>query len=155
MKTTKQISIMMAIVLLSFTINSCKQTNHTIILHVNTDSINQQNIDSTCNFGQASGVSNKDFTTVVAFGDKITWVGKSSSGSDKVKIKKIKYVKDAHVLTTNENRNSWFSSKVRGKVNKKADFDTIEGYIEEYLIEFKIKGNNEKFIIDPKLQIGG
>ena len=162
MKTTKQFSIMMAIVLLSFSINSCDKLSNNdpnqesgiiITLYVDTGSINQENIDATCNFGQTNGESNKDYTTVVEFGDKITWVGESSSGNDKVKIKKIKYVKDAHVLTTNEKRNSWFSSKVRGKVNKKADFDTIDGYIEKYLIEFKIKGNNEKFIIDPKLQV--
>ena len=121
MKTIKQFSMMMAVVLLSFSITSCKQTNHTITLHVDTDSINQQNIDSTCNFGQVKGVSNKDFTTVVELGDKITWVGvsTSSSGNDKVKIKKIKYVNGAEILTSRVKRNSWFSPKVHGKVNKK------------------------------------
>ena len=146
--------MMMAIVLLSFSINSCgpqpEFTNHTITLYVDTGSINQQNIDSTCTFKQDKGVSNKDFTTVVALGDKITWVGKSSSGNDKVKIKKIKYVNGVEILNNKEINNSLFSGKVHGKVNKGK-----EGDIEKYSIEIKIKGNSEKFIIDPKLQIGG
>jgi len=73
MKTTKQFSIMMAIVLLSFSINSCKEiekkdaveeesnkkeliesektTSITITLHVKTDSITQKTVDSTtCSF---------------------------------------------------------------------------------------------------------
>ena len=152
MKTTKQFSIMMAIVLLSFSIISCDPkpqfTHHTVILYVDTDSINQQNIDSTCNFGQPKGVSNKDYTTFVALGDKITWEGESKNGNDKVKIKKIKYVSGAEILNNKELNNSWFSSKVRGKVNKGKVGDE-----EKYLIEIKIKGNNEKFIIDPKIQV--
>ena len=155
MKTAKQFSMMMAVILLSFSIYSCDpQPNltkhHTITLYVDTGSINQQNIDSTCSFKQDKGVSNKDFTTVVHLGDDITWVGVSSSGDDKVRIKKIKYVSDAEILNSKEINNALFSKKVHGKVNKGK-----EGDIEKYSIEIKIKGNNEKFIIDPKLQVGG
>ncbi len=161
MKTTKQFSIMMAVVLLSFSIISCDPNpdlrGHTITLHVDTDNINIQNLDSTCNFGQPPGVSNKDFLTNVKFGDEITWIGKSSSspGTDKVKIKKIKYESGAEILTSKVKRNTWFTLKVNAKVNKKENFDMTKGEEEIYSIEFKVfrKGKNETFIIDPKLQI--
>ena len=162
MKKTNQFSIMMAVILLSFSINSCnKQSdnnqnvdgNKTIILTVDTSNINQQNMDATCSFGQPKGVSNEDFTTHVKLGDNITWLGKSSSSpdTDKVKIKKIRYVSGSEILNSNVIRNSWFSSKVKGKVRNGKPED-----IEKYSIEFKVirNGNNERFIIDPKLQIG-
>ena len=164
MKTTKQISIMMAVVLLSLSINSCDRctgnstdfTSETITLYVDTDKINETNIDSTCNFGQTNGVSNADYTTVVTFGDEITWVGISSSSPDTdiVKIKKIKYESGAEILTKKVNRNSWFSPKVRGKVNIKDRLDLTKENKEKYSIEFKVKGKTGRFIIDPKLQIG-
>jgi len=145
--------MMMAVVLLSFSINSCgPQTeltkHHTITLYVNTDSITEQDIDSTCNFGQPKGVSNKDYTINVHVGDDITWVGVSSSGDDKVRIKKIKYVSDTEILNSNEINNALFSKKVHGKVK-----NGKKGDVEKYSIEFKIKGNNKKFEIDPKLQV--
>ncbi len=156
MKTTKQFSMMMAIVLLSFSIISCGPYR-TITLHVDTDSINKQNLDSTSNFGQLPGVSNKDFTTDVKFGEKINWIGVSSSspGQDKVKIKRIVYESGAEILTRKNRRNCLFSRKVKGKVNKESNFDMTRGDKEKYLIEFKVfhNGKNETFKIDPKLQV--
>ncbi len=157
MKTTKQFSMMMAIVLLSFSSYFYAQETHTITLHVDTGSINEQNKDSTCNFGQPPGVSNKDFTTIVKFGDKITWIGVSSSspGQDKVKIKKKIYKSGVEILTRKDKRNCLFSRKVKGKINKKDKFDLTRENIEEYSIKFKVfhNGTKKTFIIDPKLQI--
>ena len=162
MKKANQFSIMMAVIVLSFSINSCdkhsgndqnQQDIKTITLYVDTSNINQQNMDATCNFGQPAGVSNKDFTTYVELGDRIIWKGVSSSSpnTDRVKIKKIRYVSGSEILNSNVIRNSWFSSKVKGKVRNGKPED-----IEKYSIEFKVirNGNNERFIIDPKLQIG-
>lgn len=161
MKTAKNFSMIMAIVLLSFSIISCDPNpnfrGHTITLHVDTDSINEKNLDSTCNFGQPAGVSNKDFITVVDFGDEITWIGKSSSSDqDKVKIKKIKYESGDKILTKNVKRNTWFTPKVNGRVNSKDKFDETKEELEEkYSIEFKVvrNGKKETFVIDPKLQV--
>ena len=143
---------MMAFVLLSFNINYCQQqsplADPTITLNVDTDNINQQNIDSTCNFGQENGESNADYTTVVALGDEITWEGKSINGSDKVKIIMIKYVSGAEILNSNELNNSLFSRKVHGQA-----INGMPGDSEKYLISFKINGNNETYIIDPKIQV--
>lgn len=160
MKTTKLFSTMMAVILLSFSINSCDKPipkglnykNHTITLYVDTDNINQQNIDSTCNFNQDKQVSNKDYTTEVYLGDDITWEGTSSSPTKTgtVKIKKIRYISGAEILNKKVKSNSLFSPKVRAKVKKGKPED-----IEKYSIEFKVvrNGKRETFIIDPKLQV--
>lgn len=140
----------MAVVLLSFSINSCKQTYHTITLHVDTGSINQQNIDSTANFGQ-KGLSNKDFKTFVELGDKIIWGGVSSSspGEDIVKIKKIKWKKGIKILNQLELKGE---TSVVGKVKKGKPGD-----VEEYFLQFTVFNNGIKrngiFKIDPKLEI--
>jgi len=155
MKTTKQFSIMMAVVLLSFSINSCKQTKpicsyHTITLHVDTGSIDQQNIDATCNFEQEAGTSNEEYTVKVRLGDTIIWEGVSSSSEeDVVKIKKIKYVKGPKILNKSELIGE---TSVVGKVKKGKKDDVME-----YLIEFTVFNNGIKrngiFKIDPKLQV--
>jgi len=148
----KQFSIMMAFVLLSFNINYCQEqsplADPTITLNVDTDNINQQNLDSTCNFGQVDGKSNEDYTTKVDLGDEITWEGKSINGSDKVKIIMIKYESGAEILNNNELTNSLFSRKVNGQAIK-----GMSGEVMKYSISFKITGNNETFIIDPKIQV--
>ena len=155
MKIIKQFSIMMAVVLLSFSINSCKQTSgvdqqyRTITLHVDTGSINQQNIDSTANFGQ-KGLSNKDFITFVELEDNIEWRGLSSTSprEDIVKIKKIKWKNGAKILNALELKGQ---TSVVGKVKKGKP-----GNVGEYLIEFTVFNNGIKrddFTIDPKLEV--
>ena len=163
MKTTKQFSIMMAIVLLSFSINSCQQQkalavqnpDHTIILEVDTERINRQNLDSTCKFLPKTGTSNKEYTTEVTFEETITWQGKSLNGTDIVEIKKIKYEGGPKLLTADVNRNQSDSTKVNGKVKKGTDdFEPDTAIlIEEYLIKFKINGKIFRFKIDPKIQV--
>ncbi len=154
MKIIKQFSIMVAVVLLSFSINSCNQTQtyhtHVITLHVDTGSINQQNIDSTANFGQ-KGLSNKDFITFVELEDNIEWRGLSSTSprEDIVKIKKIKWKNGAKILNALELKGQ---TSVVGKVKK----GTI-GEVEKYILQFTVFNNGIKrngiFKIDPKLEI--
>lgn len=159
MKTTKQFSILMAIVLLSFSINSCKKPTleipdyqiHKITLYVDTDNIDQQNKDSTCNFGQEAGISNEDYLLEVNLGDAIIWEGKSSSSpnTDLVKIKKIKYDKHVKILNKDEldGETIVFGTVKNGK----------KGDEEKYMIQFTVfnKGikRNGNFKIDPKLRI--
>ena len=159
MKTTKQISMIMAVVLLSFSIYSCKKDTprglnyqiHKITLYVDTGSIDQQNLDSTCNFGQPPGVSNKDYLTNVHLGDAIIWEGVSSSSpnTDLVKIKKIKYDNGVKILNKDELEGETivFGIVKNGKIKDE----------EKYVIKFTVfnKGikRNGIFKIDPKLQI--
>jgi hypothetical protein len=171
MKTTKQFSIMMAVVLLSLSINSCKDQleeaeskSITITLHVDTDNISQQNEESTCyftysvfpvdppyNFKQVDGVSVENFTTPVRLEDEITWVGVSASSpyTDDVKIKKIKYKQGKKILNEEELLDE---ARVFGIVK-----NGIKGDKEKYWIEFTVFNNGIKrngiFKIDPKLQV--
>ena len=157
MKTTNRLFILMAIVLFLLSSNSYAQETHTLTLYVDTDSINEDNKETTC-YIERKDVSIKDYTTQVNLEDKIIWVGGSLNGNDKVKIKKIRYVSGAEILKNNKLINCLFSQKVRGKVNKKDKFDLTKGNVETYSIEFKVKRrgrSNENFIVDPKLQIGG
>jgi len=162
MKTTKQFSILMAIVLLSFSIISCKEElippsddgvmlrNNTITLYVDTGSVNKDNLDSTCNFGQKKEVSNEDFTTLVQLDDEITWVGKSSSSpeTDLVEINLVKYDGGKKILNKRKLRGD---TKVVGKVENGNKDD-----VEKYKIKFTVFNNGirrGKYKIDPKLQI--
>ena len=158
MKTTNRFSIIMAIVLLSFSIHSCNKNKEirlkTITLYVDTDNINQQNKDSThiSNFGQALGVSNQDFTTDVEMGEDILWIGVSSSSpeTDKVYITRIKHKKGKKFFKNLELKGK---KKVRGKVKDKG---FKEGDSMKYSVKFTVikKGNsNKQFIIDPKLRM--
>jgi len=160
MKTTNRFLILIAIVLVSFSFNSCNRnksdtTGTTITLYVDTDNINQQNKDSTniSNFGQASGVSNEDFTTDVELGDDVIWVGVSSSSpeTDEVYITRIKH---KHGKEFFKNIELTGKKKVRGKVENK---DLMKGDYMKYSIKFTVlkKGSNSKkqFIIDPKLEM--
>jgi len=159
MKIIKQFSIMMAVVLLSFSINSCIQTSgvdqqyRTITLHVDTGNINQQNIDLTAHFGQKKGLSNKDFIKLVGLGDNIIWVGVSSSSprEDIVEIRKIKHKEGDEILNELELKGQTI---VVGKVKKGKT-----GNVEDYILEFTvfnngIERNGGPFTIDPKLEIG-
>lgn len=63
----------------------------TITLRVDTDNVNNKNLDQTCHFdGQPEGVSNEAFTIEANVGDVIVWQGVSStSASDVVEITNI------------------------------------------------------------------
>lgn len=151
MKIFNRFSIVIAGVLLLLIIISCKPIAHTITLHVDTDNIDQQNIDATCTFGQSSGLTNEDFTTYVKKGDKIIWGGVSSSSprTDVVKIKKIKYKRGSVIL----NKSELTGDKSVVGITKKGNV----GDVGEYLIEFTVFNNgikrNGTFKIDPKLQV--
>ena len=151
MKTTKQFSIMMAVVILSFIINSCDSpcSYQTITLHVDTGNIDQQNMDAFCNFGQRAGISNEEYTVKVRVDDTIIWEGVSSSSeSDIVKIKKIKYESGIDILNKKELIGE---TEVVGKVK-----NGKEGDEEKYLIRFTVYNEGiirDTYEIDPKLQV--
>ena len=153
MKTTKQILNLMLIVVFAFSINSCnceKLDTKTITLYVDTDNITRGNLDSTCNFGQAKGVSNKDFITYVGLGEEINWVGVSSPSSetDEVYITHIIHKKGKKFFNKKELSGK---KKVKGKVKDK---NLKKGDSMKYSIKFTVikKGNKpQKFTIDPRL----
>jgi hypothetical protein len=126
--------------------------NVIVTLNVNTGQIDNRNLAATCNFGQAEGITNEDFTIEVNVGDSITWVGVSSSspGTDLVNITKIKHAKGKDIfgkdLLPGNKKN------ISGKVLTRATGE--ETY--KYEISFTVTNNGVKrngtFHIDPKIQ---
>ena len=70
MKTTNRLFILIAIVLFLLSSNSYAQETHTLTLYVDTDSINEDNKETTC-YIERKDVSIKDYTTQVNLEDKI------------------------------------------------------------------------------------
>jgi len=145
MKNRKQLFNLIAILLLSFSIKSYGQAQtHTVTLHVNTAEINQRNMSTTCNFGQAEGISNEDFTIEVNVGDTIIWQGvSSSSDTDVVDITKIKYERGTNVFNGEEYDGT---STIVGKVLRETG-----GQDYKYILSFKINGKRATYSIDPKV----
>lgn len=153
MRITNQFTMMIAGVLLSLSFYSCKPS-HVVTLLVDTDNITQQNIDATTSFGQTTfgqpnPLSNADFTTYAAKGERIIWgaISTTSPSKDVVLINKIMYKQGDQVL----NR-SVLSGKriVIGKVKGK------ENDVGAYSIEFIVKNNGvvrDTFKLDPKIQV--
>lgn len=124
----------------------------TIVLQVNTAAIDstKKDIEQYCSFpSQPPGVSDSLFTTKVAKGDKILWLGVSSSDpfEDIVAIKKIKHHRLKKILKNTKDQN--------GMVEGTIDGNSRDGDEEKYTIQFTVtrSGKTKSYKIDPKLQI--
>ena len=129
------------------------QTTHTIWLDVNTAEVSNSNTSTTCTFGQASGISNEDYTQVVAPGDIVVWRGRSSSSDlDEVMITSINYHGGDNVFGANTLKDDQVEGVVIGEVQP-----NTTGQEEKYTIKFKVKNNGQRrngtFQIDPKIQV--
>ncbi len=148
-----------ALLLCSFTSSTQPEPvaaeNIVVTLNVDTGEIDKENASASCNFGQAEGISNEEFTIVVNVGDVITWVGVSSSSpeTDVVDITKIKHVKGKNIFgkdldTTDKGNHQKVSAKVLAST-------AVEG-LYKYDISFAVTNNGVKrngmFHIDPKIQ---
>lgn len=128
---------------------------HIITLNVDTGEITSTNTEETSNFGQAEGVSNRDFTTMAKVGDIILWKGVSSSSpdNDAVMIESINYEGGTNVFgrnvlkDTRQNPGVVLGTVTEGK----------EGDEEKYVISFKVYNNGTQrggtYHIDPKIII--
>ena len=95
--------MLLAVILLSFSATCYAQTEHVIVLQVNTANIEKQNVEAYCNFeGQNPEIAPRDFTTFVQNGDIIRWIGVStSSENDVVNITSINYQGGKNLLGVN------------------------------------------------------
>jgi hypothetical protein len=127
------------------------QQTHEITLYVDTEKIDMQNLEHTCNFGQDAGISNEDFTLLIQPGDTIIWKGISSTNpEDKVKIHKVIY----------SSGTNFFDSRTLRDSDGVVTAQVVNGQPEDYLkydIEFKVERNgrelSDTFPIDPKLRM--
>ncbi len=151
MKTTNRILFLFALFFCSLNYVTLAQTEHIVTLNVNTGEIVKPDIDPFCNFGQASDVTNEDFTIYVKNGDTIRWVGIStSSENDSVEIHSINYQGGKNVL--GENVLNGVDGVVTGTVT-----NAQRGDEEKYNVFFKVFNNGEQrngmFQIDPKVRV--
>jgi len=130
--------------------------NIIITLRVDTGQIDKKNASASCNFGQAEGISNEEFTIEVNVGDVITWEGISSSSpdTDVVDITKIKYVKGKNIFgkdldTADGGKHKKVSAQVLASTAVEGDY--------KYDISFTVTNNGAKrngtFHIDPVIRV--
>ncbi len=123
----------------------------TITLYVNTESIDEKNIDEKSTFKQAKDVSNEDYTVNLAVGETVIWEGVSlDSTNDIVTITNIDCTGGYNI----------FGSKgIKG--NPKGQFvgvveNDTNGEGETYSIFFEVFNGDKSrgiYSIDPKLQV--
>ncbi len=155
MKTTTKILALLSVLVFSLGTSTNPQTVHEIILYVDTGAIDTGNIDQVSNFGQAEGIPNRDFTTVVRNGDIVLWKGVSSSApdTDKVLIESINHEGGARVFGRNTLRDTDQNpGVVVGTVAEGRPGDE-----EKYKVSFRVENNGDTrpgvFNIDPKIQV--
>ena len=125
----------------------------TIVLQVNTAEIDstKKDIEQYCSFpSQPPGVTDSLFTTKVGKGDKILWLGVSTSDpfKDIVTIDKIQHHGLKKILKNAKDQNGMVVGTIGSNFSKRDE--------EKYTIKFTVTrsdGNTESYKIDPKLQI--
>ena len=128
-------------------------TTRVVTLNVDTGRIQSQNTSGYCNFGQASGITNENYTIVANVGDTIVWQGKSSTSpnTDVVSISSINYEGGKNVFGQNILQGS------DGKVTGVVQYNTVGAQPYKYKISFKVTNNganrNGTFHIDPKIEV--
>lgn len=144
-----------ALLFLACSTFSIAQTTHTITLNVNTAEITNQNSGEQCNFGQAEGITNEDFTIEAQVGDIVVWKGLSTNApeTDVVHITAINHEGGVNIFDKNVLRgNGQDPEVVIGMIVQGAPGD-----VEKYKVSFKVYNNGEKrngtFHIDPKIRI--
>ncbi len=151
MKTHKTLFTILMIAILGIGVNGYSQRTITITLRVNTANITASTTDQNANFGQARGVSNKNFTVYAKKGDVIRWVGVSTSSSkDRVEIVSINHEGGARVFGKNILNGS--NGTVSGVITS-----SVNGETEKYKVAFRVKNNGTArggvYLIDPKIVI--
>lgn len=156
MKPFSKMALVLLIVLPASNIQLFGQsTTHKVTLHVNTSDFDETNHDTTCHFGQAEGILNKDHTIEVSVGDFIIWDAVSSNApdTDEVWITSIIHESGINVLGQNSLKDAGhLPGVVIGRVSSGEP-----GQIQKYSIEFKVFNNGTRrrgtFLIDPKIQV--
>ncbi len=163
MKTTNRLLILTAILCLvackaKFPLTIFSNQVHVITLYVNTNNIDQTNIEKNANFGQAPGISNEEYTTYVRRGDIVIWRGVSIN--DPLDIVNITTIE--HDTLDDNSKNFFDKNMIRGNGD---DHETVVGTLkkgnrgefQKYILKFTVLDNGEPrngtFIIDPKMHM--
>ena len=163
MKTTNRLLILIEVELaIPDTIYGQKaiitdQKDHIITLIVNTEEIENTNINVTCYFeGQKEGTSIKEFTTWANVGDRIIWQGEPTVKKEGniVNITRIQHEHGNDIFSKNMlSGNGQDSEKVVGLVLNLAPAGNEYKYKIFFTVIHNGKKRNGTFRIDPKIQV--
>lgn len=121
------------------------------ILYVNTQTIDDKNVDASCTFKQPRGISNEDYTVFVNVDDTILWEGISlDSDNDIVAVTQILYTGDFNIFGKQNMKGNG-----EGIVSAIVENDTKDE-MEIYTICFDVYNSGKlrgSYTIDPKLQV--
>lgn len=134
----------------------CEDTSsraHLIELQVNTDDIDNLAKSKKWKFiGQGQNEPDSLFTTDVGPGDRVIWVGVSSSSiNDKVEITKIKHVDGEQLLTKKTLTGK--DGIVVGEIVHDADSGALGKYELKFKVTTKLLVASDTITIDPKLRV--
>jgi hypothetical protein len=147
MKTSKQLLILFAIALFSFSYTSFSQAvEHTVTLVCNTEELKTKQPYEACYFAEDPDVDPREFLITVNVGDIITWEGQSESGEDSIDIKKIKWDHGTKIFDKDFiDGIETVTGTVKHDTKNKKDF--------KYTIQFKVNDSGKKHKIDPKVKV--
>lgn len=153
MKTKATIFFLLVCCVLSSVDLNAQDNTPIITLVVDTEKVNQNNIEETCSFGQPADVSVKDFTLEVNKGDVILWRGTADQDSSGlVRITEFRHESGTVMLGKRRITDQNGTGVVVGKV-----MEGDPGDVEVYYLKFEVKRGGgqdwEEFIIDPKLKL--
>lgn len=148
-----KIAIFIVLLSVLFNVNLFAQAHPIINLEVDTENINENNIDKTATFGQPAETKNKDFTREVKMGDVIIWQGSSTPESGGlVRIKLFKHDDGVKLLGTGRISEQNGTGIVVGKVQAGTPGDQ-----EKYTLKFEVRKRGSQtwttYSIDPKLKL--
>ncbi len=156
MNPFSQVAIVLLLILSAFINQLTAQTStHSVTLQVNTSTLQSENVDASCDFGQAAGILNKDHTIEASVGDFIIWdaVSTNAPETDQVLITSIVHESGRNLLGQNTIKDN---NQLPGVVMARV-MSGEAGEIQKYSITFKVMSNGSRrrgtFVIDPKIQV--
>lgn len=151
MKKSSQIFIAMVLLLLC---NTNYAQTHIIILHVNTDELTKDNVNSAEITSFSAPDSQVDvaspaeaFTITVEDGSTIIWEGVSTSNDDTIDIFMIKREKGPRIFSSDEIPGN-SNGRAQAVVNRQTSGEPYK-----YKILFKVNGTGRMYKIDPKIKV--
>ena len=156
MSTIKLSHFFFFLFFVTFSIHSYAQVQRTITLSCQDNQLTDDNINSVCNFGQPSDISNEEFTVDLPKAGIAIFEGKfETPGLGYIDIVSIDYESGVNIFRDRHLRgggNSANDGRIRGVVKRGNVGDVLK-----YAITFDAYDSNGNFIgrftIDPKIKI--
>lgn len=130
--------------------------NIVITLNVDTSTIDKNEVNASCDFGQDASIPNEAYTVAARIGDTITWQGVSANApeADAVNIVSINHEGGKNVFGQNILSDD---QKTPSRVSGRVINATPAGQEYKYKLSFTVFNNGKQrngvFHIDPKIEV--